>query len=279
MVSDKPKKPSKTKTKFSKPHNSATHKRKPKNPKPNKTIAAKKKKNDEEQEEGQSVATLISTEPSDFQLKFFLGSFQKGTKTKLSPLELETYNERCMAQLEEGEEQNVEKLSEHVKIVFGEEWDRELCEGKLLEGDDVASGSPALLVICTSALRSLELLRGLREFTKDCRAAKLFAKHLKVEEQVLFLKERVNVACGTPSRIKKLLDMEALSLSRLKLVVLDMQKDSKAFSLFTLPQVSTEFWDLYKSHIEEKVTKNETRICFYGAVPNKEINKAFKSEE
>lgn len=39
------------------------------------------------------------------------------------------------------------------------------------------------------------------------------------------------------NRIKKLIDMEALSLKRLKLVVLDMQRDAKAFSLFTLPQV------------------------------------------
>lgn len=31
--------------------------------------------------------------------------------------------------------------------------------------------------------------------------------------------------------------MEALSLKRLKLVVLDIQRDAKAFSLFTLPQV------------------------------------------
>lgn len=38
-------------------------------------------------------------------------------------------------------------------------------------------------------------------------------------------------------RIKKLIDMEALSLSRLKLVVLDMQRDPKSFNLFTLPQV------------------------------------------
>ena len=38
-------------------------------------------------------------------------------------------------------------------------------------------------------------------------------------------------------RIKKLIDIEALSLSRLKLVVLDMQKDAKSFNLFTLPQV------------------------------------------
>jgi len=37
-------------------------------------------------------------------------------------------------------------------------------------------------------------------FTKECRPVKLFAKHLKVEEQVAMLNARVNIACGTPSR-------------------------------------------------------------------------------
>ncbi|KAF9595135.1 hypothetical protein IFM89_037235 [Coptis chinensis] len=43
-------------------------------------------------------------------------------------------------------------------------------------------------------------LRGLRPLTVDCCAAKLFAKHMKVEDQVSMLKSRVNIASGTPSR-------------------------------------------------------------------------------
>lgn len=38
-------------------------------------------------------------------------------------------------------------------------------------------------------------------------------------------------------RIKKLIDMEALGLSRLAVIVLDMHTDVKGYSLFTLPQV------------------------------------------
>lgn len=116
-------------------------------------------------------------------------------------------------------------------------------------------------------------------------------------------------------RIKKLIDLEAMSLSRLQVVVLDMQRDAKSFSLFTLPQVrlrstnhpnlnsfmfstssllflififlfellfvlpSTEFWDLYRIHLEPKVLCGDTRICFYGAVRNKDVNKALASAE
>lgn len=38
-------------------------------------------------------------------------------------------------------------------------------------------------------------------------------------------------------RIKKLIDMEALGLSRLSVVVLDMYTDVKGYSLFNIPQI------------------------------------------
>ncbi|KAG8083296.1 hypothetical protein GUJ93_ZPchr0015g6635 [Zizania palustris] len=79
--------------------------------------------------------------------------------------------------------------------------------------------------------------------------------------------------------IKKLIDMEALSLSRLKLVVLDIQRDAKSFTLFTLPQVSNEFWDLYKGYLIEKVRGGDTRICFYGAMSEKDVKKVLPSVE
>ncbi|CAN6248168.1 unnamed protein product [Urochloa humidicola] len=221
---------------------------------------------------------LSAAMPPARQLEFFLRSFERAVKMRLSPLELDSYSEGCMVQLAEGSAQDVESFGDHVKGQFGASWKEELCEGQVVEGE-IGVGSPALLVISSAALRSLELLRGLKMFTKECRPVKLFAKHLKVEEQVAMLNARVNIACGTPSRIKKLIDMEALSLSRLKLVVLDMQKDAKSFNLFTLPQVSNEFWDLYKGYLEPKIREGNTRICFYGAVSERDITKALPPAE
>ncbi|CAL5034862.1 unnamed protein product [Urochloa decumbens] len=221
---------------------------------------------------------LSAAVPPARQLEFFLRSFERAVKMRLSPLELDSYSEGCMVHLAEGSAQDVESFSDHVKEAFGPSWKEELCEGQVVEGE-IGVGSPALLVISSAALRSLELLRGLKMFTKECRPVKLFAKHLKVEEQVAMLNARVNIACGTPSRIKKLIDMEALSLSRLKLVVLDMQKDAKSFNLFTLPQVSNEFWDLYKGYLDPKIREGNTRICFYGAVSERDITKALPPAE
>jgi len=61
-----------------------------------------------------------------------------------------------------------------------------------------------------------------------CRMAKLFAKHLKVPEQQKHLEEHVvGIGCGTPNRLLKLADMDALKLDRLRLLVLDVQLDAK----------------------------------------------------
>lgn len=64
-----------------------------------------------------------------------------------------------MVPLAEGASQDVEGFGDHVKGAFGSSWKEELCEGDQLEGGAVDAGSPALLVICSAALRSLELLR------------------------------------------------------------------------------------------------------------------------
>ncbi|KAF9610007.1 hypothetical protein IFM89_019647 [Coptis chinensis] len=64
-------------------------------------------------------------------------------------------------------------------------------------------------------------------------------------------------------RIKKLIDVDALGLSRLSVIVMDMHTDAKCYSLLTLPQVSDEFWDLYKSHFHHLMVQGDLRICLY----------------
>ncbi len=61
-----------------------------------------------------------------------------------------------------------------------------------------------------------------------CRIAKLFAKHIKVAEQQQYLQQHpLCIAAGTPNRLCKLADTEALQLSQLQLIVLDVQQDAK----------------------------------------------------
>ncbi|XP_049366397.1 uncharacterized protein LOC125831247 isoform X1 [Solanum verrucosum] len=199
------------------------------------------------------------------QLEFFHEQYQSANRIQLSSLELDSFTETCMLELNPDHAQISSALADHMKVAFGPSWKESLCEKEIDEKID--PGQPALLVISLSALRSLDLLRELRPLTSECRAAKLFSKHMKIEEQASALKNRVNIASGTPSRIKKLIDVEALGLSRLAVIVLDMKTDTKGYSLLTLPQVRDEFWDLYRNYFHQRVLEGALRICLYDEIP------------
>ncbi|EPS70638.1 hypothetical protein M569_04123, partial [Genlisea aurea] len=201
------------------------------------------------------------------QLNFFINQYQSGNGVQISSLELELLQETCFIEpCLKPMEVSISKLDEHVKTAFGSSWKEVLCEKRLQKGR-IDPGNPAVIVISSSALRALELLRDLRSLTKDCHAAKLFSKHMKIEEQKSTLKNRVNIACGTPSRIKKLIDMELLGLSRLTLIVIDMNIDIKGYSLFTLKQISEDFWDLYRSYFHQLLLDGKLRFSLYGPLP------------
>ncbi|KAK4258143.1 hypothetical protein QN277_007632 [Acacia crassicarpa] len=238
-----------------------------------KVIKKKKKNNDgTAQSKGKPQSVIDQNDESakesqlasaSDQLRFFLDQFQSAKGVQLSSLELESLNESCILELPQDSNDDVNSLGENIRAAFGQSWKEVLCEGQLEEGK-VDAGSPAVLIISSSALRSIELIRGFRSLTKDCHAVKLFSKHMKIEEQVSLLKNRVNIASGTPSRIKKLIDIEALSLSRLQVLLLDIHTDVKGYSLFTLPQVSDEFWDLFKTFLYQPMVQGDLRICLYG---------------
>lgn len=69
-------------------------------------------------------------------------------------------------------------------------------------------GSPHSLVVAGAGLRAADLTRALRQFqTKDCMVAKLFAKHIKLQEAIDTAKKtRTGIGVGTPQRIIDLLE-------------------------------------------------------------------------
>ncbi|XP_059318311.1 uncharacterized protein LOC132068663 isoform X2 [Lycium ferocissimum] len=161
------------------------------------------------------------------QLKYFHEEYESANRVQLSSLELESFTETCMLELNPEQAQSNSALADHMKVAFGSSWKEILCE-KELDGK-IDPGQPALLVISLSALRSLDLLRELRPLTSECRAAKLFSKHMKIEEQASSLKNRINIASGTPSR--------------------------------------DEFWDLYKNYFHQRIMEGALQICLYDEIP------------
>ncbi|POR38832.1 Protein cms1, partial [Tolypocladium paradoxum] len=84
-------------------------------------------------------------------------------------------------------------------------------------------GSPHTLIVAGAGLRAADIVRATRKFSgKDNTVAKLFAKHMKVDEQVAFLKNtKTGIGVGTPARLMELIDDGALSLDNLKRLVVD----------------------------------------------------------
>lgn len=64
----------------------------------------------------------------------------------------------CMVELSWDQTKNPRTLGEHMKVAFGPSWKDLLCKNQL-EAGKIEPGHPSLLVISSSALRSLELLR------------------------------------------------------------------------------------------------------------------------
>ncbi|XP_048855327.1 protein CMSS1 isoform X2 [Brienomyrus brachyistius] len=111
--------------------------------------------------------------------------------------------------------------------------------------------SAVLLIICSSALRTIELIKQLTPFKGEGKVLKLFAKHIKVEEQMKLLAKGVaHIGVGTPGRIKALIEKDGLTLDALKYVVLDWNwRDQKLRRMVDIPEVKADMLKLLETRI------------------------------
>ncbi|KAG3086347.1 hypothetical protein PI124_g16582 [Phytophthora idaei] len=119
--------------------------------------------------------------------------------------------------------------------------------------------SPYFLILCSSALRCVEVIKHLTPF--KCRVAKLFAKHMKADEQAKQLANNyLPIAVGTSARVKKLLEMNALSLKHTTHVIFDMEKDKKQLTVLELKDTATEMMDLLQFHFIPHLNKEDSSM-------------------
>ncbi|RYP54695.1 hypothetical protein DL770_010953 [Monosporascus sp. CRB-9-2] len=76
------------------------------------------------------------------------------------------------------------------------------------------NGSPHTIIVTGAGLRAADLVRSVRRYQKKGNAiAKLFAKHIKIEESVQFLQShRTGMAVGTPKRLNDLVENESVTM-------------------------------------------------------------------
>ncbi|KAI0229410.1 Protein CMSS1 [Lamellibrachia satsuma] len=127
-------------------------------------------------------------------------------------------------------------------------------------------GSPLVLIITSAATRATDLIRDLKDVkTEKCKIAKLFAKHIKLKEQIkLLLKSTVHIGVGTPNRIQALIESESLSMKQTKYVLLDWTwRDLKLRRLIDVPETRTDMWSLLTSHVIPQVKRGHMHIGLY----------------
>ncbi|KAL9179830.1 LOW QUALITY PROTEIN: hypothetical protein ACHAXT_007800 [Thalassiosira profunda] len=144
--------------------------------------------------------------------------------------------------------------------------------------------SPMVLVITLSARRSVELMKQLSSLKLP--VAKLFAKHMSVEDQVELLKgvgsnkpgkkgRYYSLAVGTPGRLLKLLrhgrdepgsdGLGALRLNRTEVIIIDCHEDSKGWTVCTLNDTARELMGLMQEGVVPQLgrRKGKAKVALF----------------
>ncbi|KAI9506428.1 U3-containing 90S pre-ribosomal complex subunit-domain containing protein, partial [Coemansia spiralis] len=110
----------------------------------------------------------------------------------------------------------------------------------------ITFGAPQVLVICSSALRVIDLVKQLRPLTKRA-VLKLFSRHIKISEHQKLLKSTaLDIAVGTPNRIHKLLDEGDLKVNRLRLVAIDCWQDEKMRVVIDMDDTRADLFAIWR---------------------------------
>ncbi|KAF9913017.1 hypothetical protein EC991_005885 [Linnemannia zychae] len=131
--------------------------------------------------------------------------------------------------------------------------------------ENLPRGAPVVLIVSASGIRAVEVIRALPLFAEAAKIGKLFAKHLKVPEQVHFLENTCTHICvGTPNRVDRLISDGVLDLSRLELVVIDAHTDAKKRTILDIQEIRVDLFKMLGLEaLEDKFKSGETKVAFF----------------
>lgn len=131
------------------------------------------------------------------------------------------------------------------------------------------TGAPHTIIVASAGIRAANIARSVRKFPeKEAKVAKLFAKHIPIQDAIKFLKTyRTGIAIGTPQRIKDLTDNGALKIDCLKRIVVDASHiDQKKRGILEMKetQIALISWLTQKDLRERYCDKNGgIKLLFY----------------
>ena len=131
--------------------------------------------------------------------------------------------------------------------------------------------APFIIVLCSSAIRCIEIQKRLdthNEFVKNkkLRWMHAFAKHKKLQEQVDFLgkcKTSTHLIYATPQRLAQLVEAGALRLHQLEFVVVDYwHRDVKQKRFIDMAEIREDFLKLCFGSLLQ-LNKDKLQLRFY----------------
>ena len=130
-------------------------------------------------------------------------------------------------------------------------------------------GSPMVVVVTLSARRSVQLLKQLVPLRVRC--AKLFAKHMSLDEQASSLREGpFGIAVGTPHRLLRLIEGDGdggkppLSLCDTELLVIDNHPDGKNFTVCTLNDTAPDLMRfLERAAVPQLMERDSLKLAMF----------------
>lgn len=135
-------------------------------------------------------------------------------------------------------------------------WKKDLRAG-VLRPKDTPRGAPTVVIVSPGARRCVELLKPLAEFRVFI--AKLFAKHMSVEDQLEMLRQPTTIAVGTSARLLKLTEVGALDWSLCKVLIVDLARGDKG-ALFEQRDPRVEFFKLFREVLLPEIRKEGSHM-------------------
>lgn len=126
------------------------------------------------------------------------------------------------------------------------------------------NGAPVVIIVSPSAVRCVDMIRSLKSVGAHCKIGKLFAKHLKIEEQKELLNNNIiKIAVGTPARMEQLFDQGDLSIVDLKLIIIDMFVDQKGKTIFEIADTRAALFSFLQNSCSKVIFDEQTKISLY----------------
>lgn len=156
------------------------------------------------------------------------------------------------------------------------------------------NGAPHTIIVAVAGIRAADLARYMKHFrafedfqltcsrvvrkfhTKDAKVAKLFGKHIKMQDAIKFLKStRTGIAVGTPARIKDLLDDGSSPNAVMAENIADFLTGALATDRLERIVIDCSYIDQKKKGILE--TK-ETQIALIQLLGEKQLRERYNSD-